>query len=116
MANGQTAVKVRPLRQIGQSDLQALLEAKAQIEAVEHKLKELKSSIEPLEEALKVKLEAGWSQEQGKLVGSINVTERRNVQWKAVVFRRCGAQVQEEEQAACEPTVYKKVVVLPRVE
>jgi hypothetical protein len=114
MPNAQA--KVKPIKEIKQAELSIYLYNKGIVDALKRRLDEATKELEGLGEAILVKVEGGWLQEQGHLIASINVTERRNVQWKAVVFRRLGEQIIKDETEACQPTQYKKVVVLPRVE
>jgi len=109
MANAQA--KVRSLRRITQRELQDYRERKDHIDGLKHQLKEAEKEIGGIDLEFVAKVEGGYIVENGPLVGAIDLKERRTVQWKSVVTRRCGADVVDLEIARCEPTKAKHFIV-----
>ena len=93
-----------PAVQITQAELCRVVELRHEIEQFESELKEA-------ENAIRLGLESGNPVEPGTLRAFLKVAERRNVSWKAVVERECGADYAARVLAATKPDTTTQLVV-----
>lgn len=116
MKTSSNTAKVKPLRQIMQSELQAFLDVRARVESLSHALKEAEKEAAVYEEAIVGRLDKSVPVQDGLLYTVVEESTRLVVPWKELYARFAGPRAVEKVQAETEPKRYRKLKVLTHTE
>ena len=111
-----SAAKVKPLRQVMQSELEALIDVRARVDSLSHQLKEAEKEVEVRENSVIERLDKGISVEDGLFYTIVEMTTRLVIPWKELYVKLAGPQAVEDAQATTEPRQYRKLKVLTRTD